>query len=210
MDLCLEDCADGFDNDQDGLLDCEDDECIGAGACPAGYDLRLTADILAMGVAYGPAVEASTGSPFSGFAYGYVELVGVPWDTGDAGFLCEGSFYAMPEGEAPAYYGLSWHTGDTGAACADCDLHIDLSLASSYGALSWLGPCPVRTLPTAHLGFSWQRADLRRRAAGVWDPQYITATDQVSYYGDYFGDGTRVQWMYGLSAIRPYTWSGLY
>ena len=33
-------CADGVDNDQDGLLDCEDTDCVGAEACVAAYRSR--------------------------------------------------------------------------------------------------------------------------------------------------------------------------
>ena len=46
---CQEDCADGVDNDDDGLVDCEDmDDCAGTTSCPVNTHVRLTGGRLFM------------------------------------------------------------------------------------------------------------------------------------------------------------------
>ncbi len=214
VDTCMEDCQDKFDNDVDGFTDCDDDECIGAEGCPAGYEMSAVTQILSAGLAAGPSVYAVTSSWNTGFAYGYVDVVATPWDSGDEGFLCQGFFYVLPEDPYASYDGFSWHTGDTGADCAGCDVHIDLNLSAASGNLYWFDvgdPCPVQTLPTAHLGFRWNQPTISRRLDAAWSDWYATAPEEILYSNSYLGEGaTTLQWMYQMESKTPYSWTGYY
>jgi len=207
LDVCLEDCADDLDNDGDGAIGCDDDECLGDPRCPTVYDMELRPRFEALGWADGPGIEAAIGYPQLAVLYGYVEVVGTPQDTGVEGFLCEGVISGATYSGGYYPHALTIDTGD----CDGCDLHVIWEASTANNSLVWSGgDCPLTALPSADLGLLWKEIYITRQTEGVWAGRYYTSF--YDYAIDFPGSAReqRVQRVYNMRPLTPYTWSAAY
>ena len=63
----MEDCSNGDDDDADGLVDCEDDECYGRTDCEGFYTVTMETDIDLLTWRYGSAIYDSIGERVLGY-----------------------------------------------------------------------------------------------------------------------------------------------
>jgi len=206
VDECTEDCSDEEDNDRDGFTDCEDDECIGDPACPVEYTVSLTTDLQATLLTSGPWVEYYYGNSTQAWAYGYVEVMGDPADSGAEAFSCFGFFSV----DCNYLGGMSYLYGYT-AGAGDHVLAFEPSTLDS--TLRWYSPdCPVESLPAAQLGFSHQRSNITRSdGEGGWYTQYTTTSGFTYYYLDNDPTFGRAQtYLFYLTQQQTPQWVGSY
>lgn len=205
VDECMEDCTDEVDNDGDGLIDCDDDECVGDEACVDNeFTISMTNRLQGIALASGPEAGHKLGYPAASIFYGYIELVGYPSDPHGSGFACSGYAEAWPG----AYYGYSlgsfYHAGYTPGAG---DYVFEISLGSSHN-LEWNGGCPVDRIPSFLLGMTHTVPEITRYdGTGSWYVQYSSTLEDMYSYGDH---GLSMSWWYYPTQTNPVTWTGTY
>ena len=205
VDACMEDCSDGLDNDGDGLIDCEDDECLGDTACTSSlYELSLVTRLEAAAMGSGPKAMMKFGYPAASMLYGYVDLVGTPDDPHGTSFSCNGYAYAYP-----SYYGHSYGSAYYAGYTKDAGDYVFEFTLSVPRTLQWYGgPCPVGDLPVFLLGMTHRSTEITRYdGAGSWDVQYTTSPRNTYFYGD---AGFDVTFWYYLNQTAPVEWEGYY
>ena len=194
IDVCIEDCDDGKDNDQDGATDCDDDECSGDDHCVITWDYTLHVQPWETYVAYGPSIGDWTGYGAVAWFKGAVVLE-VESTEGDS-FACEGAFYTGPDVWDSA--GLTYSDGD----CGSCDWRFAFEPREDDGSLKWWSDCPESTIPATHLGFtadhdkinaSWRTWSNAYRGESEWGEE----DDRGEFYWGWFWD---------LEQIEPRTW----
>ncbi|MCP4806814.1 MAG: hypothetical protein GY913_06875 [Proteobacteria bacterium] len=185
VDACIEDCDDGKDNDQDGATDCEDDECSGEPECGVVWDYEL---------------ETKGGEAIMEFyddAYLWMEadlhLEGTSNDGGS--ITCDGWFSAGPSDWE--MHGAEYNGGD----CNGCDWRFKLRPKESQGSLHWFSECNVDKLPAIYLGFREGSDSITADIDGGWKTQYEGRAQWTDENWDSYG------WFFDLEQVRPRTWS---
>jgi hypothetical protein len=200
VDVCFEDCGNDEDDDGDGDVDCADDECIGTPECEDFYEVSLELSEGEAWVAYGPGLLEWAGYEASGWVRGAVRLEAVNGQ-GDS-FECRGWMDAGPprwgsEGVTP-----------TSESCGGCDWSFDLAPRVDEGSLQWNSACPVSALPGLQIGFRTDKNKITADLPSGWVNQYIGGE---TYWG---WDDSRydIEWgvIYELSSKDERTWTGEY
>lgn len=185
LDGCLEDCGDTVDNDADGVTDCDDDECVGAEGCTALYSMtaKITPDEITL--LWGPGLVYELGESVAGLIAGKVKIYGTPIDPSDPSFSCSGLLYGYPSAAKAGYGALEYIGGD----CDGCDFRFEMTTTVENGGLVWPTDCPVMELPVAKLGFFMDRYEVTRYDpnTATWAPQYSSA--RGSQYTRDYGNG---------------------
>ena len=204
VDACMEDCEDGLDNDGDGLVDCDDDECLGDAACTDTlYELSLVTRLEGAAMASGVKASYKWGYPAASMLYGYVDLVGTPDDPHGTAFSCSGYAYAYPSYYGHSY-GSAYYAGYTKGA-GDYVFEFTLTAPRS---LQWYSPCPVRSLPVFLLGMTHRDPEINRYdGAGSWYAQYTTTPRDMDFYAKPIFE---VTFWYNLRQAAPVVWEGYY
>jgi len=209
VDVCMEDCADHLDNDGDGFVDCDDDECSADVAClasPYVIEATMTIDWAVISGAQAY-VYVGYGAASAG-QNGRVLLTGTPVDPTLAPFECQGTVTAYPP--ALGYQGLGGMTYAPDA-CDGCDYRFLFEPRRADRSLVWRAPCPIESFPPVYLGFTYGSGDVTMDdGAGVWGVQYHTPN--YEWYVEYPGSPREKVYGY-LEAARqtvPRTWTGDY
>lgn len=203
VDLCIEDCGNGLDDDQDGYWDCDDDECVGADRCIyRDFEITLDVRLWTADVALGPGVPDYRGVDYlaTASANGVVQVTGESLED-ELSFSCTNDFFVGSRG-----HGLTYTSADD---CPDCDAVFEARIEPDT---IWSGNCPAGlTLPVARWGFvQGGHALLSDLGEGSWVEQYPSSSsrvDWVSYervtYGYFysFSPSTHIRTM--LGSYRP-------
>ncbi len=210
VDACMEDCSDKVDNDGDGLVDCDDDECVGDLACDGNYLLELTVRPDQMGLATGRFVTTAWGYGAVAMIDGIVELQATGYH-GAADFTCRGDIYASMDpsgGYYGGYGGLTYYSGYL-AGAGDYLFTFDPTVAE--GNLSWRGSCPVTALPPTMLGMSHYGYDINRYdGSSSWYAQYSVADPRAMYYYYNGGKGVGITMWERPAQNNVVSWTGYY
>ena len=203
LDGCLEDCIDTVDNDADGAIDCDDDECQGAAGCGNSFTLKakVTPDFLQL--MWGPGLIYQLGIPVLGQFSGEVKLYGTPVDPSGPSFSCAGAVYAYPTDYNPGHGSLDYVGGD----CGGCDLRFEMTTTVNNGGLRWQGSCPVTTLAFAELGFFTDRYEVTRYdpTSATWSPQYGAGRGSQNTLN--YGHGLfYLFYMKDITQLNPVVW----
>ena len=184
VDACVEDCDDGKDNDQDGATDCDDDECAGEAHCGVVWSYELTTE-------EGEAVVEFYDDPML-WMEADIRIEGVS-NQGDE-VTCHGYFSAGPD--EWDLHGAEYAGGD----CNGCDWRFKLRPKTGQDSLVWFADCPVDKLPAVYLGFRLGEDEITADLDGAWQTQY---TGRSHWYEGWESYG----WMFDLEQVQPRTWS---
>lgn len=193
---CAEDCENGSDDDADGQIDCDDSECADEPQCLGGYTVSAEITFQSLELSYGPGVQAELGEPGTARATGTIALSGVANDDQGSDFACEGNLVADPVAEG-GFFGAF---AASEAACEGCDYGMTMVLTPL-----WPGGCPVITLPSFNVAAQDGKAGLYLqdpdgswryffRGTGTWSDQ----------------DGDRVADIVDAAGREPLSWVGDY
>ena len=205
LDACVEDCSDTVDNDADGAIDCDDDECNGSEACPTIFSLEAKVTLEEAIIGWGAGLYYYFGVTTLGLTYGEVQLYGASIDGTGPSFTCTGQLYAYP-----AFYGVGYGVMEQVAGdCDGCDLRFEMTTSVANGGLRWRGKCPVSALPTAQLGFFYDRYELTRYdpTTATWNPHYSAAYGRLISEYSYYGYGmTYYSFLSNITTLNSVVW----
>ncbi|MEL6342244.1 MAG: MopE-related protein [Myxococcota bacterium] len=182
LDFCAEDCTDEIDNDDDSFTDCEDDECYGVDGCAGPYNIEYEVrfDEMYFKSSYYYYGDYTTYT----YIYDYNEYAE---GYGDPSMYGGVELTGTPDGWLGASFScegsftVDFSRATTGSEFFDDLVTFDFEPNTADGTLTWSSSCPVPGLPTATLRHYYGDDYIERRSsAGSFYTQYYAS----SYYAN--------------------------
>lgn len=210
LEDCIEDCSNEQDDDNDGLSDCEDDECFSDPSC---YTVEMATNFVPFPGEYNYGMYLYWGDVESVFGQRailtvYAELSLTATNAStNEGFSCTGHLYGLGYGDG----GL----GNLGLRyIGGADGTVDYAFAGEFNtannSLRWDGDCPVSALRPFEWGFYTNTEGfVARRDAGAttWQQQYRANVVSAFYYNPAFEGGLG---MGVFNSFNTVSWRGRY
>jgi len=209
LDACVEDCGDGVDNDLDGATDCDDDECTGASECPVTYTMSMET-VFTEFPDYNYAIYASWGGDLSA-RYGQGAIVAAHGYTVITATADGAAGFSCTGDLYLSSYG-SGVLGDQGMSyVGGGDGVVDYRFSASFqpgDGLTWRKDCPIASIPIAYWGFyaDPQGNSIARSEDGVVWSEQYSAAVTSAFY---YTETTIHGFRY-LSQAAPVTWTAAY
>lgn len=193
---CAEDCDNGEDDDADGQVDCDDSECAAEPQCLGGYTVSAEITFTSLELSYGDGVQAELGEQGTARGSGSITLQAVANDDQGTDFECIGNLVADPVAEGGFFGAFSYSE----TACEGCDYGMTMELTPL-----WPGGCPVVTLPVFHVAAEDGRSGLHlQESDGSWR-YFFRGEGNWSTV-----DGDRVAEIENAEGREPIVWIGDY
>ncbi len=197
VDVCIEDCDNDADDDADGDVDCADDECVGAPECEHVWTVTSSISEGQAWVGYGPDIDEWAGYEAVGWLSGQIVLEAAN-GRGES-FECHGLVDAGPpvwgeDGMSP-----------TSASCGGCDWSFEFEPRVDQGSLEWKGSCPVASLPMLQVGFRSGKGKITADMPSGWVNQYTGGDYGWGFEDDHYD----LKWgvIYELESKSDRSWT---
>ncbi len=193
VDICLEDCSNGVDDDADRAIDCADDECFGLDSCEGHYRVELEVELDQFSHFFGDYIYWWYDVWASMALWGEATITGTPAGTHGTAFSCTGEFGSgMAQGQGLFYYGPG----------SSLDYTFTWEPTVAGGEIIWDANCPIQSFPSTMLGWNTNDEDPLYRLAshGSWYAQYV-ATDIRMHEHTAIGIGHQTWW--SITGVDP-------
>jgi hypothetical protein len=177
VDTCLEDCGNGVDDDHDGAIDCADDECFGLDSCDGHYRVELEVELDFLALCFGDYIERMRHDRADVTVAGQGEITATPTGAHGTPFTCTGALYSWSNTPGGMTYYGPW---------GGLDYTFNWEPTVDGGDITWDAPCPVSSLPSTMLGWNINDEDPVYRLApdGSWYAQYVLTDPRMTEHLD--------------------------
>jgi len=205
LEVCIEDCTDGIDNDQDTFIDCGDDECYGLDGCGGPYSVQMYTAFTQVAHIIGsdlPILNSSYTHSIALLAEGSIEVSGAPVGW-DGGAPFSCQGTIAGGFDVLGYTDVFTYIGPQD----DGSYAMGFQPSELTSTLLWDSDCPLTVLPYSILSFMPQQRYISQEYDGSWRRQYYAQDYITATYTDFNMEVTQ------LYEVLPYhiiEWTGAY